>query len=86
MVVVVRSLHRQVCLIPTFRRNAITVLMVTDSFKFGWIFQHQPEPNSVTLKMEVMRSFEMSEQPKYTTKCKNSKDDHSLKNSGRENL
>jgi len=40
MVVVVRFLHRQVCLIPTFRRNAITVFMVTVSLNFGWIRQH----------------------------------------------
>ena len=80
--------RRQVGLIPTFRRHVTTVLMMTDSFNFGWmsVFQHQPEPNSVTVNMEVVRSFETSEQPKYTTRCKNPKDHHHLKKSGRENI
>jgi hypothetical protein len=59
-------------------------LRLTDSFKFGWIFQHRPEPNSATLKMEVKRYFETSEQPKYTKRCQGPKDDRHLKNNGRE--
>ena len=65
-----KSLHHQVCLIPTFRKNATSVLRVTDGLKFAWIltaFQHPPEPNSATMKMEVVRYFETSEQLKYTT-------------------
>jgi hypothetical protein len=82
MAVVVGSLH-QVSYYDVSEERC-HFLRLTDSFKFGWIFQHRPEPNSATLKMEVKRYFETSEQPKYTQRCQNPKDDRHLKNNGRE--
>lgn len=47
-------------------------------------FQNPQETNSATLKTEVVRSFETSEQRKCTTWRKNKKGDLRLKNTGRE--
>jgi len=59
-------------------QNSLKLSSITLFFFPSQTTQHPPEPNLVTLEVEILHSFKTFKQTKYTTQYKNPHDNHYL--------